>query len=464
MSAQSQTFNGHPYTVNQASGYDGDGQNVREIQTRSNSSGYVNTTYYLRSSVLGGAIVEEMDGSGQKNVGYVYYPGGTLLGTQVGGSVVWKHATPAGTSRYDTNTSSSSLNRQEFDPLGADVGLTAPPQPDTGGGDGDIGSRHTGGLRSELTSDIFNPSGGCVVDGHQESCGFAMMFVNFGTGQSTSMLANANVTMQDIANSLGTIFQPAGALSVTINVSGTAGTPGHGSIEWQWVNYNGQSTFAPVPTAYSGIAEIAGSVVSLSSSFQSQTEVANHRTREQSAVAQARTLLERSDCVDFMRALVRHAAEATGQLNSIKLSLGGGHASMTIYNFNSFSGLDAYQAAIDNGWVRSLAERGRDYAMTEGAEGETLRLTLTGSFGDRIGELAKHEVTWRDSFYSATLTEAGQKTLHESLHQLPGFTDQVLANAARYAGGQNQETYGDSVSETLRASRDLTNLINQHCR
>ena len=87
MSAPSQAFNGSSYTVNQVNNYDGDGAMVKEVDTQSNAPSYAITTYYLRSTVMSGAIIEEINGSGQKNVGYVYSPNGQLLAQQSGNTV-----------------------------------------------------------------------------------------------------------------------------------------------------------------------------------------------------------------------------------------------------------------------------------------------------------------------------------------------------------------------------------------
>ena len=76
MSAMAIPHNRSSYTVNQSNSHDGDGEMAREVDTKSNAPGYANTTYYLHSSALGGAIVEEINSSGQKSVGYVYSPGG----------------------------------------------------------------------------------------------------------------------------------------------------------------------------------------------------------------------------------------------------------------------------------------------------------------------------------------------------------------------------------------------------
>jgi len=57
--------------------YDGNGLRMKKVESGT-------ATYYLRSSVLGGQVVAEMDASGTWMRGYIYQ-GGTLLAVQAGG-------------------------------------------------------------------------------------------------------------------------------------------------------------------------------------------------------------------------------------------------------------------------------------------------------------------------------------------------------------------------------------------
>jgi YD repeat-containing protein len=134
--------------------YDGDAQRVEEVLSWPSPF----TTRYLRSSVLGGKIAQEINSAGQ-TISYVYLPDGTLLST-LNGFPKWRHETPAGTGLYE-NYQSGFVNRVEFDPVRANVGLTAPPPPDTNGGDGDIGGNHNGGPTDSRFSDMANPAAGC---------------------------------------------------------------------------------------------------------------------------------------------------------------------------------------------------------------------------------------------------------------------------------------------------------------
>ena len=80
------------------------------------------TTYYLRSSVLGGQVVAEIiwaSVSWQWNRGYVY-AGSQLLAVQQGG-VNWMHEDPLTKSKRVTNSAGAVVSAIELDPWGADT-------------------------------------------------------------------------------------------------------------------------------------------------------------------------------------------------------------------------------------------------------------------------------------------------------------------------------------------------------
>jgi len=174
MTAQQLLFNGNHATVSQSFEYDADGE---QLKNGTSQSGITTTTYYVCSTVLGGAVIEELNSSGQKTVGYVYSAGGGRLAIQ-SGAVIWKQHTPAGTSEYTTNSSNSAIGRTEFDPLGADVSLEAPPSPPPNEGDGDISAGHIGGILDSRWSDFFNLSSGCSKEGVLASCSGSMNVTN----------------------------------------------------------------------------------------------------------------------------------------------------------------------------------------------------------------------------------------------------------------------------------------------
>jgi RHS repeat-associated protein len=92
--------------------YDGNGLRVKKTENGQ-------TTYYLRSSVLGGQVVAEMDSSGSWTRGYVYL-GGSLLAVQ-DSAVYWMHEDPVTKSKRVTDASGTIVSTVELDPWGADT-------------------------------------------------------------------------------------------------------------------------------------------------------------------------------------------------------------------------------------------------------------------------------------------------------------------------------------------------------
>jgi RHS repeat-associated protein len=103
-------------------GYDGDGLRVKKDE------GGV-TTYYLRSSVLGGKVVAEIGGSGsylgKMTRGYAYL-GGQLLAVQEGreagaARVLWVHQDPVTKSQRLTSNTGAVVSTVDLDPWGGET-------------------------------------------------------------------------------------------------------------------------------------------------------------------------------------------------------------------------------------------------------------------------------------------------------------------------------------------------------
>ena len=93
--------------------YDGDGLRFKKTE-----SGV--TTYYLRSSVLGGQVVAELNSSGALARGFVYL-GGQMVAIQSGNAVSWVHQDPVTKSQRVTNSSGTVVSTIELDPWGGDT-------------------------------------------------------------------------------------------------------------------------------------------------------------------------------------------------------------------------------------------------------------------------------------------------------------------------------------------------------
>jgi YD repeat-containing protein len=158
--------------------YDGNGQSLKRNQiTRMNdydqeTGQYYGvqvdnqTTYYLRSSMLGGAIIDELAKDWQNNVfkmeGYVY-AGGQRIAKQSG---QYEHHNPVTGSWVTTWASNRYMNREERDPVGGQLPLTAPPSNST------YASLNFGGALFFIGGDPSDLSGGCVLDNLPTNCGF----------------------------------------------------------------------------------------------------------------------------------------------------------------------------------------------------------------------------------------------------------------------------------------------------
>src|SRR5207247_397101 len=88
------------------------------------------TTYYLRSSVLGGLIIDEFSKDSQNNAqkteGYVY-AGVQKIAKQFAGQ--YEHDNPVTGSWIATNASNRYAIRQERDPVNGTIPLEQPPSP-----------------------------------------------------------------------------------------------------------------------------------------------------------------------------------------------------------------------------------------------------------------------------------------------------------------------------------------------
>jgi RHS repeat-associated protein len=100
------------YGISQQMSYDGDGLRGKRVENG-------NTTYYLRSSVLGGQVVCELNSGGTWTRGYVYL-GGQMLAMQFSG-IFWIHQEPYSKGQRITNSSGNVTATIELDPWGGET-------------------------------------------------------------------------------------------------------------------------------------------------------------------------------------------------------------------------------------------------------------------------------------------------------------------------------------------------------
>lgn len=167
-----------PFDYDITQDYDGEGRPAHRVQIKRFDLGgpscvsQQEEAYYVYSTALGGTKLLELSASGDKVKGYVY-GGGTLLAKQEiypatnGSAVKWQHQNPGSSSWVETG-SDRVFERQEMDPLKAEVGTSDPflitPDPNYTDVHGDAPLFVDGG-------DPFHLSDGCGdIDGMPASC------------------------------------------------------------------------------------------------------------------------------------------------------------------------------------------------------------------------------------------------------------------------------------------------------
>jgi YD repeat-containing protein len=294
-----QLYTGSSYTVTSIPmGFDGDGNKVQETVTYPNSI----TTYYLTSEALGGAVVEELNSSGQKNVAYIYTPAGELFAKQSSDLIWWKHVSPAGSSEYEVVNSNvgEHVNHKELDPLGASTGLNVPnPHHHPGETVGDLPGGAGGPLDSRSAA-IENPGAGCLsLNGNAIPCDW----LTRGT-----------------LGWIGLLSQPVGSRTVGVHW----GTPfqeeyrnGNWTVsEGQYNSELAQMNYGVTETLFE-TANIGFSTVGVGKFHRSslpQNPVPLSKEQNETLLQDFANLLKtRKDCLEFMSSLLQTVATNTGR-------------------------------------------------------------------------------------------------------------------------------------------------------
>jgi len=153
--------------------YDGDGQvvNRTEIEGASTSLNF----FQLRSTVMGGKVITELDSQGQKRQGYVYCDG-PLIARQDHLWIVWQHDDPFTGSRAGSNRDGVGAVDVDPDPMGVDLGSADPyvePQLWEPPPEGMVGLLPGSGI----------PSGRCMLDGMSIECRQAGHLLQIGAAE-----------------------------------------------------------------------------------------------------------------------------------------------------------------------------------------------------------------------------------------------------------------------------------------
>jgi Bacterial toxin 44 len=146
-------------------GFDGDGQWIKVINTKVENS--VTTTaigYEVRSSVLRGQVIQDLNAQGAKTQQHVYTSGGSELAAgNAETTMIFKHIDPITGTEQLSWTDGRNNGRTELDPVGGDVGLQPPDveEPDT-----DLPTRH---------GSLGQPANRCADGGMSSDCNSVML-------------------------------------------------------------------------------------------------------------------------------------------------------------------------------------------------------------------------------------------------------------------------------------------------
>jgi hypothetical protein len=211
----------------------------------------------------------------------------------------------------------------------------------------------------------------------------------------------------------------------------------HGTLERDWL----------VTDNWSAALNILGGTQPLIDPQNSLTT--RQTTFVQNGIHRASALGNNHRCREFINAILQRAAsviEARWWATSEKyVSTNGVFGGVGIT-----TALSSYQHALDQGWI-----------------------TASGDSGDHQGSItygttrpaSHYSVSWNNEFFNLSQDEAGLNSLHEALHQFPGFDDQTLASAASYVDshGRSQNSYDPGVNGITSASQDLNSYIRRYC-
>jgi YD repeat-containing protein len=166
--------------------HDGDGASAKRVQKRVTSRpGFAavtaeQTEYYVRSSVLGGQIVTELNGQGQKDKTNVYAGGDVLVEQKVyaGGvqGLVWKGRNPVTRTSVEQSTGSGQTRKNEYDPFGLELGEN---DPYLASAEPDYASMF-GGSSYRSGGNPFDGGDGCMWDGAPVRCTAYAFAINSG--------------------------------------------------------------------------------------------------------------------------------------------------------------------------------------------------------------------------------------------------------------------------------------------
>ena len=180
---------GGAYSVTQV--YDGEGRRTKRTEvyatgTLPNRTTTTTITYDVRSTVLGGAVVETLDASGVKTDGSAYSLNGELIATASGTDVLYSNYDPFVMSQQQSRANAVAAARTEYDPLGGDAG-TENPYDDVDDPGRDFPIRN---------GSLSAPANGCLIDDLPGDCRDMTLLINSGARVYFTYQRQAAITIE----------------------------------------------------------------------------------------------------------------------------------------------------------------------------------------------------------------------------------------------------------------------------
>ena len=404
--------------------YDGDGLQLKQIISKQVNGGQPQSliTYYLRSSVLGGNIIAEYDGQGTEKLSRVFAEG-EQIASLAGGGVEWRYVNPVTRDVRESDAQGKIGATTHLDPEGVDVGPTDPasiqgeanppaPLPQAGAY-ASLLPRSAGGMRT------------CKLEGFAIGCGWVTSLENTGhvaPVNQIQFLQRRWVKPSPIglrpklpANPFDNFLTNAGDGTPIVRVNALE-PQGH------WETTTWMVSFPEIPQSASGLTP--GEI-----------------QRARKGIVNARKLLAQKDCGSFVNAVFERAAsQVPSYLSADGESYGGINAQLA---------LQLYEDDLN---------AGRIIRGGKGAQGDGVVLATTNS---------NRQITLNQEFlHDLNDAALGFHTAHESFHQIKGFSDAILANAALWVDSKQKKSgkvYADTPAGVGEASRDFNNILKKYC-
>jgi YD repeat-containing protein len=390
--------------------YDGTGLVAAEVKSGTGTAG---TTYYLRSTVLGGKAVSEYNGSGARQVTHVPGGGGEMADSwnNTGTPYLnWKHVNPVTGDELDTDSNGAVTSKATLDPAGFNVGDSDPASGTTGGDSGGMSQAQMNKMYAQMLPPSLGGDAAQVsVDGFQMNASVAFNLVSMGAARvatssqsvlpiySRSQQAYVGLAVYNAqAAANGIAFLGAGSLGYL--PAGSTYTQGVG-IEFQsWFGslYSGGNRFGYGEGESNFLSEKAAQVIGLA--FIGQGAPQNPRvplTQKDVYTARRniRNMLENPVCNNFIKGMLEEFG---------KLPQG-------VYSTDILKIFDAVRAQGSGGLFRDISQ--------------------TGSVAYAFGSLERGNATIAFG-YSLNGSDGMHETMHVAARTGSGFSHQEMAQAA----------------------------------